>query len=90
MDDTTAGAPPAEKPAPPEGMRYLDDAVGGDLVPIGPLGGPAPKTREEMLAEEEVTAEKSEEEERKLIDAAKAKIVADAAGSDTTSGGPLS
>jgi hypothetical protein len=78
--------PPAAKAEPPEGMRYLDDAVGGDLVPIGPLGGPAPKTREEMLAEQEVAEEASEAEERKLVDAAKAKLVADKAAE----GGPLS
>lgn len=73
QDDTAAGAP-APKPEPPEGMRYLDDAVGGGLAPIGPLGGPAPKTREQMLAEQEVATDASTKAERKLIDEAKAKL----------------
>lgn len=33
--------------------RKLDVAVGGGEVPMGPLGGPAPKTREQLLKEQE-------------------------------------
>jgi len=84
MDDTTQGAP-AETP-PAEGMRKLDDAVGGGEVPIGPLGGPTLKTREQMIAEQEAATEASTAEERKLIDAAKAKLAAET----PPDGGPLS
>ena len=77
MTDTTAGgAAPAEEAPPAEGMRKLDEAVGGGEVPIGPLGGPAPKTRERMIAEDEV---KQEMQDREAIDAAKEEVKAELA-----------
>lgn len=79
MDDTTAGAPAAEKPTPPEGFRYLDDAVGGDLVPVGPLGGPAPKSGDQLRGEARLKEREEETALDKLADEAQAKRDAEAA-----------
>lgn len=46
-----------------EKTRKLDDALGGDEAPIGPLGGPEPKTREELL-DEQRSREPATEEQR--------------------------
>lgn len=41
--------------------RELDKAVGGGEAPVGPLGGPEPKTREELLKEQDSREEVTEE-----------------------------
>jgi hypothetical protein len=52
------------KPAPAEGMRELDPAAGGGQVPIGPLGGPTPKTREQLLAEQAAREQEAAEADK--------------------------
>src|SRR5262245_58046812 len=71
-----APAPEAETPAS-EGKRKLDKAAGGDEVPLGPLGGPELKTREEMVVETNEA----------IIEQAEAEIEAAGGGSDTAEGG---
>lgn len=74
--ETTTPAPGEPEPKAADGMRKLDIAAGGDEVPVGPLGGPAPKTRERLLAEQELAS--GSEAERAAIDAEKEKAKADA------------
>ena len=65
-DDTAAGGggtPPAPDAPAAEGMRKLDIAAGGDEVPVGPLGGPVAKTREELVVEENTAIKEQAEAE---------------------------
>ena len=87
--DETTPTPPADETPAAEGMRKLDIAAGGGEVPIGPLGGPTPKTRERLLAEQELAS--GSEAEREAIDAAKEEVKAEAeAAANPPAEAPLS
>jgi hypothetical protein len=82
--------PPAEPKNPtPEGMRELDAAVGGGTVPIGPLGGPAPKTNAELNAERIAAEDKAKEQERAEAEAVVVAKKGDATVVAATADNPL-
>jgi len=47
-----------------------------------PVGGPEPKSREQLIAEQELRDEQSTQDERAAIDAAKAELQAQASSAD--------